>query len=331
MKFAVLGSAHEHIYEFIEDMLGREHEFVGIYNDDSVLVKEIAQKYDVAVYQQLEELFDKGIEVAGTSAINNQKMRYIAECNKHGVHIIADKPLVLNRSQYQELEAIIKEGRIEIGLMLTARFMPQVYSIKKLITKGAIGDLISIEIFNPHQLKVNKRPEWHFEREQNGGVVIDLMIHSIDLYNWFTESLIEDYYGVAQKTILPDKESFYDSTQFFVIGKNGITGYFRADWHMTDTHWSWGDFRVFCSGTKGCLEARVLGDPLTKEPMLILFEEGKETRKLSVDDPGLSVTGDFINRVEGRDYIIGHKDILDASRMSIEFDEKAKEINKFKK
>jgi predicted dehydrogenase len=237
---------------------------------------------------------------------------------------MADKPVAINDEQYERLKKVIDEGRIEVGLMLTMRFMSELHGIKELIKNETIGKLLSVEIFNPHRLMAHTRPDWHFEEELNGGIVVDLIVHSVDLYRWFTESEIDSYTGLKQKSILSEKKSFYDCAQFLVTSKTGTSGYFRVDWHMTDTHWNWGDMRVFLTGSKGCLEARCLGDPLTREPVVVLYEEGKETVRLNVNKYTQTVTGDFLNRINKKEYIIGHDDILAACRTSLDLSNAAK-------
>jgi len=329
MKFAVIGSAHGHIYEFIEDMLKTGGEFIGVYNDNSQIALNIAEKYGVPVFKSMENIFNTGVKIVGTSAIPNKRIDIIERCNQYGVHVIADKPIVVNLEQYERLVRVIEKGKIEVGMMLTTRFMSEVYSVKKIIDEGLLGHLVSIEIFNPHRLTASKRPDWHFEKEQNGSIIIDLMVHSIDLFNWFTGSEIVNYNGVAQKTILKEKKSFYDSAQFIVCSKNGISGYLRVNWHMPDSHWTWGDLRIFCSGTKGCLEARVLGDPLTKKPVIVFYQEGNKTRRVPVKECNNSVTKDFIKRINGESYLISHKDILDTTRLCLSFDKQVMRINLF--
>lgn len=326
VNFVVIGSAHGHIYEFITDMLSLGWNFLGLFNDGSDITYNILKSFGVPVFNDINKLLDQNISVAGTSAINNKKIDIIELCNEKGIHIIADKPIVANEEQYNRLEKIISQGKIEVGLMLSVRFMPEIYALKNAILDNVIGNLISVEIFNPHKLTPDKRPSWAFDNVQSGGVIIDLLVHSIDLYNWLTEDEICDYQGVVQKSILKEKGTFFDSTQVLVISKNGTSGYFRASWHMTESHWTWGDFRVFCSGTKGSVEVRALGDPLTREPVVVLYEEGKETRKLKVEEYKNSVTKDFIDRVNKKNHVIGHKDILDATRITVELDKKAKRI-----
>ena len=327
-NFAVLGSAHGHIKEFIEVMLKKGGNFVGIYDDGSSLCKEFKNEYSVPLYKKLDDIFAQNLDIAGTSAVNNQKIDIIEECSRQGVHIIADKPIVVNHNQFETFKNIINKKKIEIGLMLTLRFDPCVSKVKKLLNENVIGRLLSVEIFSPHTLRKNTRPDWHFDKEQNGGIIIDLMVHSVDLYNWFTESDIIDYHGVVQKSILKEKEDFYDNCQFFLESQSGASGYLRVDWHMPENHWSWGDIRIFCTGTKGSLEARVTGDPITRESQIILFEKGEKTRKIDIkDEVQASVIDDFLKRVNGEESLIDHQDIVEATGLSIDFDRTVKKVN----
>ena len=330
LDFALLGSAHGHIKKFVQVMLNQGGNFIGIYNDGSSLSKELSRNYSVPIYDNLEEIFKKGIDIAGTSIVNHKKIKIIEKCSDYGVHVIADKPIVVNNEQYNKLESIINEGKIEVGLMLTLRFNSCIKTVKKLVDNNKIGKLLSIEVLSPHKLRKDTRPDWHFDKNKNGGIVIDLMIHSVDLYNWFTESEIVDYKGLVQKSILKEKKNFYDNCQFYLQSKNGVSGYLRVDWHMTDSHWSWGDIRIFCTGSEGYLEARVTGDPLTREPQIILFEEGKETREVEIESEDDTVIYDFLSRVKGKKSLIGHREILEATKMTVDFDQEAEEVNLMK-
>lgn len=324
IRFAVIGTAHGHIMEFINDMLDIGGEFVGVYNDGSDLCKHISEKYSVSIYEEIKALLRNSVRVVGTAAINCDKIDVIEQCAEKGVHVIADKPIVVNEQQYERLKKVIKTSEIEIGLLLSVRFIPEVYTIKQLIDAGEIGELLNVEILNPHQLKASTRPDWHFEKAQNGGIVIDLMPHSIDLFRWLTGSEIADYKGSVKKSILKEKPDFFDISEFYVNSENNISGYFRVDWHMTDSHWSWGDLRIFCTGTKGCLEVRATGDPITKESVIVLYRDIHETAKYPAVKCDTSATKDFVNRINGEKFIIGHHDILESVRMSLEFDKSAR-------
>lgn len=326
MKFGIIGSAHGHIMSFINDMLSVGHAFTGVVDDGFELCKNISGKYNVPIFSSPKELFDTCIDVAGSSAVNNLKADIIRQCSQNGVHIMLDKPLVTDSGSLDSVTDIISKGSIQIGLMLTVRFIPAVVELKKLIDEGRLGRLISIEIFNPHKLIPENRPAWHFDKIQSGGIIIDLMIHSVDTFNWLTGSEITDFYGTATKSGLPDKPDFFDSAQFAVIGSKNTTGYFRADWNMPDGHWNWGDMRIFVTGTDGSAEVRATGDPLTGKPALILYSKNAQTIAVNLQNTGGSETLDFINRIETNPYIIGHDDILSATKTTLLFDMQVKKL-----
>lgn len=310
------------------DMLKLGWEFTGIFDDGSGIAGSIAEKYNVPLYGDVDRLFARGIEAAGTSAVNNVKVDIIEACERHKVHIMADKPAVVDEDQYKRLEQVIKRGQIQVGLMLSVRFMPAVYTLKKLIDKGAIGQLISVEIFNPHKLIPDSRAGWFFDKKQNGGIAVDLFGHSIDTFRWLTGDDIIEYSGIMSKSILKEKPDFYDASQFMVLNRAGVGGYFRVDWHVPENYWSWGDIRIFCTGSKGLVEVRAIGDPVTREPQVILYGADSESRKIELEDPAKTETTDFIDRLGGKSHWITHKDILETARLSIEFDKCAR-VRKF--
>lgn len=326
MKFGIIGSGHGHIMSFINDMLKLGWEFAGIFNDGSTYAKTISEKNNVPLFDDADELFSKGITVAGTSAVNSNKIDIIESCEKHNVHIMVDKPIVVDEAQYKRLEEVINRGKIQVGLMLSIRFLPAVHTLKKLIDNGTIGQLVSMEIFNPHKLTPEIRPEWHFDKSRNGGIAIDLFGHSIDTFQWLTGSKITDYNGVMTKSILGEKPDFYDASQFMVLNQAGVCGYFRVDWHIPEKHWSWGDIRIFCTGTKGQIEVRAVGDPVTREQQVILYGIDSDTRNIPLESPGKTETTDFIDRLDGKDASITPKDILETARLSVEFDKVAKVV-----
>ncbi len=172
-----------------------------------------------------------------------------------------------------------------------------------------------------------KRPDWHFDREQSGGIIVDLMIHSVDTFNWLTKSNITDFYGTITKSSLPDKSGFYDSSQFMAIGSKNTTGYFRVDWNMPNGHWNWGDMRIFASGTNGCAEVRATGDPISRKPLLIHYSKYTETTTIDSMDCSGSETTDFLKRINSLPYIIGHEDIISATKTTILFDKYVKKLN----
>lgn len=329
MKFGIIGSNHNHVFTFVKHMLERKCEFIGIVADGQANTQKLVQDYHVKVYKTEEALFAEGVDVIGCFSPNNKRIDVVEMCAEKSVHIMSDKPLVVNDTDYKRLVKAAESG-IEIGLMYTVRFEKSVWMLKELLDHNEIGELINIEMFNPHKLTPEKRPDWHFSKEESGGIAIDLFSHGVDLFRWFTNRQPIKYrYSVMTKSILEDKNDFYDFASSNFITSNGITGYQRVDWHIPDAHWNWGDLRIFCLGTKGYAEARVLGDPITHEEELIVSSHANGTKKCDLKDVELNETSDFLNRIEGKKACITLEDVLVSCRETLLLDKETKKINLF--
>ena len=44
--------------------------------------------------------------------------------------------------------------------MLTVRFMSSIYTIKQIIERGEIGQLLGVKIFSPQRLRAEERLDW---------------------------------------------------------------------------------------------------------------------------------------------------------------------------
>lgn len=328
MKFGIYGCRHAHIAEFVDEMLKLGHEFVGIYETELDIAKGMAERYKVPIFDKGEELFRLKPDVIGTSAVNNRKIDIIEMCNHHGIHVMADKPIVTNREGYARLEKVVKQGRIQVGMMLTERFNPPIYALWKMIREGKLGRLVSFTIIKPHKLLEKKRAAWHFSKEENGGIAIDLLIHDIDLLRWFTGSELESCSGYIKKTAYPQYESFYDSVNAVVKMKNGVVATLEADWWMPDSYFTYGDGRILCVGTQGRVEVHTTGDCQAKgSPFALLIKDTEAYVRCEEAAVPATLAQDFINRIDGRkDAIISGEDVLMSSLAAIEIDESLEEV-----
>jgi predicted dehydrogenase len=329
-NFSIIGCQHEHISIFIQEMLSLGHNCAGIYETDHVeLAKALCSRYDVPFVSDKELLLSESISIVGSAAINNEKIEVIELCEKYGKHIMLDKPAVTNRNDFERLKSVVERGKIQIGLLLTERFRPSLTTLQKMISKGDLGEVINIAMRKPHRLRPENRPKWHFSKEQNGGIVIDLFIHDFDLLRWLTGKEIKTVDGYMVKTMLPEYSEFYDIASLQVVMEGNILAQLYADWHTPDKSWTWGDCRIFVSGTKGLAELRLSGDPLVSrdiDELLIKVTDQEELGVVELDSLSIMISEDFVSRINGKPAMIGHHDIIRATEATLAADEKVKII-----
>ena len=323
MNFGIIGYQHFHIDIFIGQMINEGHKFIGVVDADKEAAERCAAQYKVPVYETCEELLNQDIQIVGTSAIPDQRIRIIEWCEKNNLHVVTDKPVVINQEGLEKLQKIIRRNKIQIGVILDFRYHGLVRTLKDEIDKGTLGDLVNIIFIMPHKLRPETRPAWHFSKRQNGGVIIDLMIHSLDLLRWFTCSEITAYKAFKGKRNVHLPNGFFDHAEALLTVENGTKAYIYVDWHVPDNYFTWGDCRIFCYGTKGFAELRLTGDSSHKEPALSINSVKVETLKKQLNT-GLRVNlvQDFLNRIGGKkEVVVKPIDILACSQLSIALDE----------
>ncbi|GBF72499.1 oxidoreductase [Paenibacillus sp. 598K] len=330
--FGIIGCEHPHIGIFIDEMLALGHTCAGIYEArNRELASELASRYNVGLVDAPDVLLASQAEIIGSSAINQEKIAIIERCERHGKHVMIDKPAVTNRADYERLRAVMARGKIKVGMLLTERFHPAVYTLKQQIDQGKLGRLVSIGIRKPHLLRPETRPPWFFSKAQCGGIIIDLLIHDVDLLRWLTGSEIASMEGVTVKHVLPEYPDFYDTASLQVMMENGVSAQLYADWHTPKGSWTWGDGRLFVTGTEGAAELRLSGDPSacdqTDRPLLLHVGHTEPLSLAELEQPPATITEDFLRRLAGQSSVLTDEDLWRAVLATIDADESARSIS----
>ncbi|MFD2114590.1 Gfo/Idh/MocA family protein [Paenibacillus yanchengensis] len=323
MKFAIIGCEHAHITIFIEEMLQLGHIGIGIVEKRNMeLASSLSEKYEIPLVDDEETLMAEA-DFIGCAAINNEKIAIIERCEQFGKSVMIDKPAVTNRQDAKRLEEVIARKKIEVGMLLTERFNPVIFTLQQQIVSGSLGEIVSIQMRKPHQLNAAKRPPWFFSKEQCGGIIIDLFIHDYDLLRWFTSSEVASSDGQMTKRNFPQYAGFYDTASMQVMMDNGVIAQLYADWYTPDKSWTWGDGRIFVVGTEGVAELRLAGDPfVSKDALLLQTTNVQQAVQVPLIMPEHNITEDFLLRLNGKTSFIQAQDVMQATWATIEADER---------
>jgi predicted dehydrogenase len=146
-------------------------------------------------------LADHPGNVMVVSGNNAKKTEYILKSVKNGIHVLADKPMVISPDKFPMLEEAFstaeKKGvllydimteRHEITTMLQKEFsqIPELYGEQQVgspnlpaITKESVHHFSKIVSGKPLI-----RPPWFFDTEQQGEGIVDVTTHLVDLVQW---------------------------------------------------------------------------------------------------------------------------------------------------
>ncbi|MFN3531016.1 MAG: Gfo/Idh/MocA family protein [Candidatus Brocadia sp.] len=190
LKVAVIGVGH----------LGKEHarvytelpgvELIGVVDIQRKQAEKIAQQCNTQWFSDYKEVIDK---VAAVSIAVPTKSHYVIakEFLQRGVHVMVEKPMTGTVSEARELIGISKEKGVVLQAGYIERFNPAIAAIKKLS-------------INPRFIECHRLSPFTF-RSADIGVVLDLMIHDLDIILHITGSKVKKFDAVGVN-VISDKE-----------------------------------------------------------------------------------------------------------------------------
>ncbi len=148
-----------------------------------------------------EMLRDHPGNVVVISGNNAKKSRYILECVKAGLNVLADKPMAINPEGFKLLEEACKiaaEKKLVLLDIMTERHEITTLLQRELsLFPEVFGELDKGTPDNPAVTKesvhhfsklVNgaplQRPPWFFDPSQQGEAIVDVTTHLVDLVQW---------------------------------------------------------------------------------------------------------------------------------------------------
>jgi len=153
---------------------------VGIYDIDSKRSDEVSKQLSVPSFESLDLLIDRVDAISIVTPTSTHKT--VAEkCIQNGKHVFIEKPITTTVSDADHIIQLAKSNNTIIQVGHIERFNP------------ALLALSSLEI-QPKYIEVHRMAPF-MSRGTDVPVVLDLMIHDIDLVLSFIDSPVKDIYA----------------------------------------------------------------------------------------------------------------------------------------
>ncbi len=221
-RYAICGLSIRGIHHFLLPLLGKKgneisddfsahSEIVSIFDADEARCRQFLTHYQLeipcytpaqGVEAMLRETRPDVLLVAGPDYTHCE---HILAGLRHGLRVIAEKPMVINGEQAQEVLRAEKEsaGRLTVGH--NVRYGNTVRQVKEMLLSGKVGRVTNIEfVYNLDTMHgASYFARWNRERAKSGGLSIHKSVHHLDLINWLIASVPEtvfafgalNYYG----------------------------------------------------------------------------------------------------------------------------------------
>ena len=176
-----LGSIHARIYAESKNV-----ELVGICDIDKKTVNNLSKELKTKAFTNYKDLIGS-IDAATIAVPTKHHYSLSKDLLNAGIHLLIEKPITQTLEQADELLQIAKSKKLTLAVGHIERFNAAVEAVHKLK-----GDIKFVECHRLGPLA---------KRIKDVGVVLDLMIHDIDILLWLIQSPIKSIEAVGVKVL----------------------------------------------------------------------------------------------------------------------------------
>ena len=336
ITFAVVGADHRHIYHLIEGLLAEGATCAGCLStsSDMKVLEGVQSRFpQIPMVATAAELYEnQAVDLIVTAGVPSERAGIAVAAMRHGKDVLADKPGVTDLAQLHAVEAAVRETGRRFAICFSERMIvPSAAMALRLVAEGAVGEVVQTLGMGPHRLNAAIRPAWFFDKANYGGILVDIASHQIDQFLMLTGSSDAEiahaavgHFGTATG---PDFQNFGEVA--LRSKTNGSRGYVRVDWFTPDGLPTWGDGRLFITGTEGSIELRKYVDIAGRSGTDHLFLCDRQgTRYIDASGEPLSFFRKLVADVRDRtETAITHDHAFTVCRLALEADARAsKEI-----
>jgi predicted dehydrogenase len=240
---------------------------------------------------------------------DGRRAKAILACAAKGLHVIAEKPLALNRHDLAAVRHAYEKPGLRLSTLLPMRFDPEYLALKAIVESGEIGEVAQITGQKSYQL--GPRPEWQKQRASYGSTVLWIGIHMIDLMRYCSGREMVEVAGYQSHVAFPEIGAMENVTAAVYKLDNGGVGTLHMDYLRPDKAPAHGDDRLRLAGTKGIAEYMAdLG--------VVVVSANSTPRRVKELPPKQSVFLDFVESVYlGKPQTLKLEDIYRVNEITI--------------
>lgn len=192
-----LGSIHTRVYKEIDRV-----ELVGICDIDSKKFNSLAHQYAIPTYTNHNELLDK-VDAISIAVPTYKHYEIAKDFINHGISVLIEKPITNNLEQAKELIKLAQKNKVILQVGHVERFNSAFVAIEGIVK-------------NPRFIECHRLSPFPY-RSLDIGVVLDVMIHDIDIILGLVKSSIKRVEAVGVPVLTP----FEDIVNVHLTFKNG--------------------------------------------------------------------------------------------------------------
>ncbi len=194
-----LGVLHARVYAHLKSA-----NLVGVCDVDKKRARKIGRKYKVWYYSDYQQLFDK-IQAVSIAAPTSLHYKIAKDFLKAGIHVLVEKPITKTLGEADELIQIADKKNLILQVGHVERFNPAILAMEPHLKTPRF---IEGQRMGPLSKK---------SRVKDVGVVLDLMIHDIDIILALLKSEVKNIEVIGTSSV----SDYEDMVNVRLAFKNG--------------------------------------------------------------------------------------------------------------
>lgn len=167
------GISHAHLPNLLR--LGAE---VLVHSEDGA--PGLVRQYGGTQVDTLEELLES-VDYVDVVTPTYTHYTIVKRALEAGKHVISEKPLARTDEQAAELRDVARALGLRLYPAHVVRYFPEYVKLRDAVRQGRLGDLAVLRFYRSGSFP--QRP-WFADRALSGGIIMDQMIHDLDIARW---------------------------------------------------------------------------------------------------------------------------------------------------
>lgn len=198
---------------------------------DETRAKQAAEENDCKYYIDFNQMVDDDeVDVIHICTPHYLHGEMVCKAIEKVKHVLTEKPLGMDEEECMRIARKAKESTCKVGVCLQNRYNPTSIALKKIIDEGLYGPMLGMRAVvswnrgKDYYIGSPWKGKWQYE---GGGLLMNQMIHTLDLMQWFGGTITNIRGHVSNRRLegIIEEEDTAEATLWF---DNGVVGSFYA-------------------------------------------------------------------------------------------------------
>jgi predicted dehydrogenase/nucleoside-diphosphate-sugar epimerase len=244
-KVGLIGAGY--ISEFHIAALRRlpQVELLGLFDLDAARAQETGKKFNVPVFASMAALREAGAESLHVLTPPHTHARVTLDALELGCHVLVEKPLAVDASDCEKIEATAAEKGLQVCVNHSLLFDPQVRRALTAVRAGRLGQVVSVDILRSSVYPPYAGGPLPPQYRTPGYPFRDLGVHALYLFQAFLGPI--EHVSADWTSLGGDPNLAFDEWRAQVRCRDGL-GQFQLSWNVKPLQ-----SQIIIQGTRGVL------------------------------------------------------------------------------